>query len=123
MRMHMALILVSDMARSVAFYRDVLGLSLRFESTHWSEFDTEGTTLALHLSDAPPTADTSGSEPAGRCRPGFRVTDLHAFHARMQQYGVRCVSEPELVFGSWVARYTDPDGLVFGASEGPNNVH
>lgn len=29
---------VSDMRRSVAFYRDTLGLRLKFESPGWSEF-------------------------------------------------------------------------------------
>jgi hypothetical protein len=28
------------MTRSVAFYRDILGLSLKFESPGWSEFQT-----------------------------------------------------------------------------------
>lgn len=31
---------VSDMSRSVAFYRDILSLSLNFESPGWSEFQT-----------------------------------------------------------------------------------
>ena len=35
---------VSDMSRSVAFYRDTLGLVLKFESPGWSEFETGGTT-------------------------------------------------------------------------------
>jgi lactoylglutathione lyase len=39
---------VSDMTRSVAFYRDILGMSLKFESPGWSEFQTGATTLALH---------------------------------------------------------------------------
>ena len=46
-----AIIFVSDMARSIAFYRDVLGLPLRFESPEWTEFETPGSTLALHLAD------------------------------------------------------------------------
>jgi catechol 2,3-dioxygenase-like lactoylglutathione lyase family enzyme len=43
---------VSDMRRSVAFYRDTLGLPLKFESPEWSEFATGATTLALHASHA-----------------------------------------------------------------------
>ncbi len=38
---------VSDMNRAVAFYRDVLGLPLKFESQGWSEFAMGETTLAL----------------------------------------------------------------------------
>ncbi len=39
---------VSDMGKAVKFYRDVLGLQLKFESPDWSEFVTGETTLALH---------------------------------------------------------------------------
>src|SRR6185503_2573689 len=42
------MITVSDMDRSLAFYRDVLGLALRFASPEWTEFETGTTTLALH---------------------------------------------------------------------------
>ena len=52
MRVSYAIVFVSDMKRSVAFYRDVIGLPLKFDSPEWSEFATEGATLALHRSDA-----------------------------------------------------------------------
>ena len=42
MRVNYAIVFVSDMTRSVIFYRDVLGLPLRFESPGWTEFATEG---------------------------------------------------------------------------------
>ena len=42
------MIMVTDMKRSLHFYRDILGFRVRFESEFWTEFDTEGTTLALH---------------------------------------------------------------------------
>jgi len=47
-RVNYAIVFVSDMSRSVAFYRDAVGLPLRFESPGWTEFATEGATLALH---------------------------------------------------------------------------
>jgi lactoylglutathione lyase len=117
MRVNYAIVLVSDMERSVKFYRDVLGMTLRFQSPHWTEFVTEGATLALHLADAPATADGPGLEPAGRCRPGLQVADLDAFHTRMREHHVPCTQEPTLTFGSRIAQYTDPDGLVIGVSE------
>jgi extradiol dioxygenase family protein len=40
------------MKRSVSFYRDVLGLSLKCESPGWTEFATHGRPLVLHASDA-----------------------------------------------------------------------
>jgi hypothetical protein len=54
---------VSDMSRSVAFYRDVLGLPLQFQSAGWSEFQTGATTLALH--QVPGLAGGEGRAPAG----------------------------------------------------------
>ena len=39
---------VADMDKAVKFYRDVLGLRVKFESPGWSEFVTGETTLALH---------------------------------------------------------------------------
>ena len=39
---------VADMDRAVKFYRDVVGLPLKFQSLEWSEFATGAVTLALH---------------------------------------------------------------------------
>jgi len=40
---------VSDMGKAVRFYRDAIGLQLKFESPGWSEFATGETILTLHL--------------------------------------------------------------------------
>ena len=42
MRVNYAIVFVSDMARSIVFYRDTLGLPLRFETPAWTEFATDG---------------------------------------------------------------------------------
>ena len=42
------MVVVSDMQRSVEFYRDKLGIPLKFQSPDWTEFQTGTTTLALH---------------------------------------------------------------------------
>ena len=39
---------VADMDRAVKFYRDTVGLPLKFQSPGWSEFATGETTLGLH---------------------------------------------------------------------------
>ena len=39
---------VANMDRAVKFYRDVVGLPLKFESAGWSEFATGETSFALH---------------------------------------------------------------------------
>ncbi len=118
MRINYAIVFVSDMARSVAFYRDVFGLPLRFDSPGWSEFATEGATLALHSAEAAgPGADDPKKLPPARCRPGLSVPDLDAFHRRMVEHKVVCVEEPKMVFGARIAQYLDPDGLGISVSE------
>ncbi len=118
MRVNYAIVFVSDMKRSVAFYRDVLGMSLKFESPIWTEFATEGATLALHKSEGSnPDDDHTQPEPAGRCRPGLSVPNLDEFHKKMVEKGVSCIEEPEERFGARIAQYVDPDGLVISVSE------
>jgi lactoylglutathione lyase len=117
-RLSYAIVFVSDMKRSVSFYRDVLGLPLRFESPEWTEFATDAATLALHASDRPSTEDDSPRQvPAGRCRPGLSVPNLDDFHKRMVERKVPCVREPKEVFGVRIAQYVDPDGLVISVAE------
>ena len=118
MRLNYLMIFVSDMQRAVAFYRDVLGLPLRFESPQWTEFETGGATLALHPSaDAADMMDDPDGVPAGRCRPGLAVPDLDAFHHRMEEKNVRCVQPPTELHGACIARYLDPDGLCISVGE------
>jgi lactoylglutathione lyase len=116
MRINYAIIFVSDMDRSVAFYRDVVGMPLKFASSHWTEFATDGATWALHLSEAPPRKN-DGPEAAGTARPGFSVADLDDFHFRMMEHKVPCPQLPKETFGSRIAMYRDPDGLIFSVSE------
>ncbi|MFQ5733906.1 MAG: VOC family protein [Planctomycetaceae bacterium] len=114
-----AIVFVSDMDRSVRFYRDVLGFSLRFDSPDWTEFDTGGTTLALHVAGHEPAGETPhASSPPGRCQIGMQVDDLDAFHEHLTQHGVPCLRPPTVEeFGVKLANYADPDGLPFSVSE------
>ena len=117
MRVNYAIVFVSDMRRSISFYRDTIGLPLRFESPHWTEFETEGATLVLHLADTSSSTFTGEGERAGSCRPGLRVPSLVEFHQQMIERNVRCLQAPTDVFGSRVAQYEDPDGLTISVGE------
>jgi len=118
MRVDYAIVFVSDMKRSVLFYRDIIGLPLRYETPEWTEFSTEGATLALHASEgSAPDIDESHLSRAGRCRPGFSVPNLDDFHRRMIELNVRCIQEPRAVFGARIAQYLDPDGLALSVAE------
>ena len=91
-----------------------------FESPNWTEFETPGTTLALHLADAPAGAVPSPDAiPARQCHLGFSVEDLDRFHQKMIAEGVTCLQPPqEEDFGGRLAGYANPDGQPFRVSEG-----
>lgn len=110
----------SDMDRSVAFYRDVIGLPLRFTSSGWSEFDTGQTTFALHQSSEDAVARPA--QAAGQCHPGLMVPDLAEFHKRMLSHGVTSLQAPkeEGNFGQ-LAIYADPDGLPISVLQPSGN--
>ena len=112
------MVFVSDMQRSVAFYRDVLGLPLKFQSPGWTEFATEGTTLALHKASTPAAGADPAVNPAGSCRLGLHVPNLDALHEKLIANGVRCVMPPTLQdFGARLSIYADPDGLPISFGE------
>jgi lactoylglutathione lyase len=118
MRVNYAIVFVSDMKRAVSFYRDVLGLPLRFESAGWTEFATDGATLALHASEVSNSEEDDPQQvPAGRCRPGLSVPNLDDFHKRMVDRNVPCIQEPTAIFGARIAQYLDPDGLGISVGE------
>jgi lactoylglutathione lyase len=112
---------VSDMNRSVAFYRDVLGLALKFESPGWSEFQTGAATLALH--HARPRTGGEDRAPAGpvagTCSIGFSVEDLDATHRELAARGARFVLPPteQADEGIRLAVCVDPDGLAISFAE------
>jgi lactoylglutathione lyase len=112
---------VFEMGRSVAFYRDTLGLPLKFESPGWSEFQTGATTLALHAA-APRAAGEDGAHAgpaAGTCSIGFSVENLDATYAELQSRGVRFVMTPtdQANEGIRLAVCLDPDGLAISFAE------
>jgi lactoylglutathione lyase len=94
---------VADMNRAVKFYRDVLGLGLKFESPGWSEFVTGETTLALH--------PASEKNPAGAVELGFTVADIQKFHGAMSAKGVQFSMPPtKQDFGGLLAQFVDSEG-------------
>ena len=74
---------VSDMDRAVAFYRDTVGLELKFSSPEWSEFATGTTTLALH--------PASAENPAGTTHLGLHSDDIAGVHRSLTAAGVRAI--------------------------------
>ena len=112
-----AVVYVSDMERSVAFYRDVLGWPLKCQSPERTEFATEGMTLALQYASKPSGAAAVQGDLAGRCQLGLWVDDVEAFHRGMVARGTLCIQPPtEDALGAKLAVYADPDGLPFSVA-------
>jgi catechol 2,3-dioxygenase-like lactoylglutathione lyase family enzyme len=86
---------VADMDKAVKFYRDVVGLTLKFESPGWSEFVTGETTLALH--------PASEKNPAGKVELGFTVADVEAFYRDMSAKACSsaCRQRSRISAGCW----------------------
>lgn len=103
-------IYVSDMARSTAFYRDTLGLPLKFTSPGWTEFNNGGTTLALHRHMG---GEARGAQPAaGQATLVFAVDDIQSAYEELQERGARFSMAPQKqASGQTLAVLHDPDGF------------
>lgn len=93
---------VADMDRAVAFYRDTVGLPLKFASPGWSEFATGATTLALH-----PASDKN---PAGTTHLGLHADDVAGVHRALTGAGVRFTRPPTPEHGVTLAEFVDSEG-------------
>ena len=109
----LTMIMVSDMERSVRFYRDTLGLKLRFQSPDWSEFDLGSTTLALHGGGKPGPPTQPKEQLAGTASIGFTVDNLDRVYEDLRARGARSVMAPTERQGESIrlAIFSDPDGL------------
>jgi lactoylglutathione lyase len=109
----MTIVMVSNMDRSVGFYRDTLGLKLRFQSPEWTEFDLGNTTLALHGGGKSVPPSGGREQLAGTASLGFTVENLDKTFEDLKSKGIRFVMPPTLREneGIRLAVAIDPDGL------------
>jgi catechol 2,3-dioxygenase-like lactoylglutathione lyase family enzyme len=109
---------VADVARSVAFYRDRLGLTVKQEIPGFAFLDGGAVMLAL----SQPLARATHQGP-GSTEIVFSVEDVRAAHAALLAKGVAFTQEPRVVSGPmWAANFNDPDGhrlSVFGPERKP----
>ncbi|OLD13226.1 MAG: hypothetical protein AUI93_01525 [Crenarchaeota archaeon 13_1_40CM_3_52_10] len=111
---------VSNMDQSVGFYKDTLGMPLKYKTNEWTEFQTGATTLALHLSKPSIASAPAQREMiAGTSTIGFTVTDLEKTYHELKAKNVRFVMEPKMreEEGIKLAVCLDPDGLEISISE------
>jgi catechol 2,3-dioxygenase-like lactoylglutathione lyase family enzyme len=93
---------VADVDRAVAFYRDTIGLALKFSSPGWSEFATGATTLALH--------SASEEDPPRTTHLGLHADNIAGVHGALAAAGVRFTRVPTPEHGITLAEFADSEG-------------
>lgn len=111
MRISHVILRVADMARSVRFYRDAVGLPVLAEGAEFTFL--ESGTVRLALNAQPDTADRD----RGLTEIVLEVDDVQAAFEAMRQRGVEFRVEPREVMrrdgrGLHAADFRDPDGHV-----------
>jgi methylmalonyl-CoA/ethylmalonyl-CoA epimerase len=101
-------VVVRDLERAVAFYRDTLGLRLLFQAPGLAFFDCGGVRLMLGPAESP-----DFDHPASIIY--YLVSDIAATHEALVRRGVAFRAAPHLVARMpdhelWLAFFTDSEG-------------
>ncbi|MCC6976798.1 MAG: VOC family protein [Candidatus Melainabacteria bacterium] len=92
--MSYVIVYVQDTKKSVPFYRDILGMTVKSEEEGWVELETGNTTLALH-------GMKPGEKHAGKFEGQpivvFTVDNVHEARAELLKKGVNFKNECEVV--------------------------
>ena len=111
-RLNVVYLYVSDMQRSLSFYRDLLGIPLEGDE-HWQEAPLGSMRFALHLAH-----EGVGDLSSGTVHIDFEVADLEAATERLRAAGVDVA---EMMRDDWgaAAEVSDPDGYRLYLFEPP----
>jgi lactoylglutathione lyase len=109
------ILFVGDLERSVAFYRDVIGVPFKLQGDGYVEFATRGTRFGLY--DRSRLDELTGQGPEGPGAPGgevvFLVEDVDAEAERLRRAGASILRGPvDRAWGHRTLHVEDPDGFV-----------
>jgi len=118
------MLVVSDLEKSVAFYRDKLGFTVRENREHIAAL-TNGTMNLDLFTRSPPTSDKPSVTIANLNRPGrtsviidLLVDDCHAAYKTLTEQGVTFLTPPQKPpWGGWRCFAFDPDGYLIELEE------
>jgi predicted enzyme related to lactoylglutathione lyase len=99
---------VENLAASVAFYRDVIGLGLLGQGDDWAHFDAGGGALFELMGGgrAAPQPKTPSQQPLVV---GLRVKDFQGAMAELQARGIVFTETGQFEDTRW-AHFSDPEG-------------
>jgi predicted enzyme related to lactoylglutathione lyase len=103
-------IIVKDVERATAFYRDVLGLRLLFTVPSMAFFDCGGVRLMLGTASS-----AEYDHPSSILY--FRVSDINSGHQRLVAHGVEIIAPPRLIapmptHDLWMTAFRDSEGNI-----------
>jgi lactoylglutathione lyase len=116
-----AILAVSDFDRSLAFYRDLLGLEVEalYEDPPYATFTVAGARLSLaeqgHRAEDRPGVTMAAPDDASQANVVivFEVSDARATYAELDSRGARFLAEPyEPPWGGARFFCVDPDGYL-----------
>jgi lactoylglutathione lyase len=112
-RLGYLILYVSDLAVSIAFYRDIVGLPFRFVDAGYAEFATEGTRFALYERRRAEWLTGARVMPGPAAEAVFVVEDVDGQARRLAESGVALLSGPaDRPWGHRTVHIADPDGFV-----------
>jgi lactoylglutathione lyase len=119
-RVGYVILFVDDLERSLAFYRDVIGLPFRLQGDGYVEFATQGTRFGLY--DRGRLGELTGQDSTAPGRPGgevvFLVADVDAEAERLRAAGATLLKGPvDRAWGHRTLHVEDPDGFVVELAE------
>jgi lactoylglutathione lyase len=104
---------VRDLAASIAFYRDVLGLPFKFEDAGYAEFATRGTRFALYEQRRAEWLTGRTVAPGPAAEVVFLVDDVDAHARRLAAAGASIISGPaDRPWGHRTVHLQDPDAFI-----------
>jgi glyoxylase I family protein len=138
---HHASFTVNNMERSVAFYHDILGMKVVWDSLQ-AGVQFKGP-VADNLTNCPGTElhivflsinerlielveytpkgksleDNKASD-TGSAHICFQTENIQGLHKKLSENGVRLHCSPQNLGGVWVMYFRDPDGIILEAMEG-----
>jgi lactoylglutathione lyase len=112
-RLGYLILYVSDLAASIAFYRDVIGLPLKFVDAGYAEFATRDTRFALYERRRAEWLIGGPTAPGPAAEAVFVVDDVDEQARRLTEMGVPLLSRPtDRPWGHRTLHVGDPDGFV-----------
>lgn len=112
-------LLVDGFEKSLAFYKDILGLEVDSQDGKFANFKLEGTSLAIFQKDeAAAMFPIEHMKSGGGMVLGFQVDDVEKACEGLKSKGVEIFEGPKTTeWGQTVAYLKDPDDNIWEISE------